>query len=119
MFYGIWSSAQAAKRVAAKVEEVRVATEKSSAIRDEGSAKLEQQLVGIAKVGQDTHTLVNSNMGAQLKISSVALRRLADLTKDAVDIKVANAAEALLEEHVAKQAQVDASGTDKLAEEGA
>lgn len=58
----------------------------------------------------DIHTLVNSNMGAQLKIGAIALRRIAIITKDAADIEAAKVAEDLLAEHVRKQAIVDSGG---------
>jgi hypothetical protein len=57
----------------------------------------------------DIHTLVNANMGAQLKISSVALRRVADLTEHPEDEAAAVVAERLLAEHENKQAVVDSS----------
>jgi hypothetical protein len=60
------------------------------------------------KVGEAIHTLVNSNMGAQLKIAAVALRRLADNTTHPDDVAAAVLAEKLLHEHEIKQASVDA-----------
>jgi hypothetical protein len=57
------------------------------------------------------HTLVNSNFESQLRISSMALRRVADLTKGKpggeIDEKIAVEAEKLLRDHVTKQAIVD------------
>ena len=58
------------------------------------------------------HTLVNSSMGLQLKMTAAALRRLALLTKDPEDEKAAQMAIELSKEHEAKQAEVDA-GNDK------
>lgn len=84
------------KEIAAKVEAVRVEAK-------EGSNKLE----AIAKVSEATHTLVNSNMGAQLKLTAVATRRLAALTNDQADLDAADLADKLLAEHEAKQAVVD------------
>jgi hypothetical protein len=46
-------------------------------------------------------------MGMQLKISSVALLRVADLTGDSADIEAAGLAERLYSEHQARQAVVD------------
>jgi hypothetical protein len=40
-----------------------------------------------------THKLVNSAMDAQLRITMFALRRIADLTKDPVDVALAEDAE--------------------------
>lgn len=73
----------------------------------------EAKLEGLAKVARATHTLVNSSMSAQLKISAIALRRVAELTKSPIDKRAADLAEHLLAEHEAKQVLVDAQpGTD-------
>lgn len=61
----------------------------------------------LAKVGNAIHTLVNSNMQAQLKISWIALKRLADETRNPTDIQAAEMAEKLYLEHEAKQTIVD------------
>ena len=61
----------------------------------------------IKKTGVDTHTLVNSNMGVQLRLNAAVTGRLAEITKDPEDIKAANLARLMYEEHVAKQAIVD------------
>jgi hypothetical protein len=53
------------------------------------------------------HTLVNSNMGTQLKISAGLARQLADLTKTESALKIAEEYERLVADHDAKQAQVD------------
>lgn len=95
---------QAQGQVAAvKTEEVKQALATST-------ESANQQLTSI-------HTLVNANMGAQLKISAIALRRIADLTRNPGDISAAIVAEKLLYEHEAKQAMVDKqnanSGIDK------
>lgn len=59
------------------------------------------------QVGSATHTLVNSNMGAQLKITAVALRRLYNLTLEENDLVAAQMAEKLLGDYQARQAVVD------------
>lgn len=56
----------------------------------------------------DVHTLVNSNMGIQLKLNAVNSRWRADMSQKTEDIKAAFEAEKLLREHDAKQATVDA-----------
>jgi hypothetical protein len=84
---------EAANKAAVKVEEVKTALKASDAHTDE---KLD-----------DIHTLVNSNFGVQLKISAIALRRLAGLTKDADDIAAAATADKALVEHERKQRIVD------------
>ncbi len=78
----------------------------------------DQKLDGLAKVALATHTLVNSAMSEQLRLTAVALRRIADLTEGrpshAQDLKDAEAAEGLLKSHQAKQGLVDAQpGTDR------
>ena len=64
-----------------------------------------------AEIGEKIHTLVNSNMGAQLNISRVALRKVAELTTDpvakAMAIAMADEAERAYMEHQIKQAIVD------------
>jgi len=91
-----------AEKAATKVEEVK---QELSASTTATNGKLDE----IQKVGEENHVLLNSNMGAQLKISSVALHRIADLTKHPDDIAAAELAESLLSEHVRKQAIVDRS----------
>lgn len=78
-----------AKQVAIKVEEVAVAAQAQDSKLDE------------------IHTLVNSNMGAQLQVSMIALRRVANLTNDSADVAIADNAEDLYHQHEAKQALVD------------
>ena len=82
-----------AKDVAVQVEQVKIAL----AGRGE---RTDKKLT-------DIHTLVNSNMSVQLRISAVALRRLADLTRDAGDEAAAALAESGYHEHEAKQRIVD------------
>lgn len=59
------------------------------------------------KTANKIHTLVNSNMGVQLEISAVSLRRNATATKDPEDIRVAELAEAALKNHQVQQRIVD------------
>ena len=65
------------------------------------------KLAQIQKVGVDTHTLVNKNYGIQLKLTEIALRRVADYTKDPKDMEAAEEAGRLYAEHMARQAIVD------------
>lgn len=65
----------------------------------------------IGKVADKTHTLVNSSFSAQLKISAIALRRIADITKHPDDDNAASVAERLHREHEQKQSVVDQGGT--------
>jgi hypothetical protein len=68
-----------------------------------------KKLEEMALVGEKTHTLVNSNMGAQLKLTATVSRRLALITKDDSDQEAASIAETLLHEHERKQEVVDAN----------
>jgi hypothetical protein len=70
-------------------------------------ARTNNKLNAIAKVGEKTHMLVNSSMGAQLTIAAVALKRLA-ASGDPDDIAASELADKLLREHEARQASVDA-----------
>ncbi len=61
-----------------------------------------------AKVRNDIHTLVNSNMGTQLRSNAILSRRIAMLpgaTEE--DLNLAFDAEQLWQEHQAKQQTVD------------
>lgn len=100
-------AARVAAAAAAKVEITKATLAAST-------SKVDAKLDGIAavaldtqKTGEQVHTLVNSNMGVQLRISMIALKRLADLTKDPDDIAAAEQATKLYREHEAKQAKVD------------
>ena len=92
--------AQKQEQAAAAVVEVKRALEASD-------QNVTTTLASIAEVADQTHALVNSNMGAQLKVSAVALRRVAHLTSDLEDVAAAELAERALEEHVAKQSRAD------------
>jgi hypothetical protein len=77
---------------------------------------MESKVIDVQKVGEATHTLVNSNMGAQLLLSKTALQRIADLTHDQADIQAAETAVRMYAEHQAKQAVVDAGATTPISE---
>lgn len=65
------------------------------------------KLNAIGKTGEKTHTLVNSNMGVQLRLNAVVTRRLADLTRSPEDEAMAEQSAKLLLEHEGKQEIVD------------
>jgi hypothetical protein len=71
------------------------------------TADTKSQLNDIAEVGVATHTLVNSNMGVQLKLNAALARRMASITGNQDDLRAAELAEALYQEHINKQAVVD------------
>lgn len=75
----------------------------------EKTGTIDEKLATIALVGHATHVLVNGNMRAQLKKTAAALRRVAELTKHAGDLKAAKLAEKLLLDHEQKQTVVDQS----------
>lgn len=79
-----------------------------AALHERDARKLDR----IAETGEKTHTLVNSNMGAQLRLVATTSRRLSQLTNEPVDIEAAELAEKLLKDHDAKQAVVDRSQAD-------
>jgi ABC-type transport system involved in cytochrome bd biosynthesis fused ATPase/permease subunit len=101
-------AAEKAATAAVKVEEVKQRLETTTATNA-------GMLAQIAKVGEATHTLVNSNMGTQLKISAVALRRVAELTKHPDDLAAADLADKGLHEHEGKQAIVDSGARTPVA----
>lgn len=74
-------------------------------------ARLNAKLVMIAAVANDTHTLVNSAMGTQLKLHAITARAKADLRPDdEADKKVAELAESMLRDYLARQKVLDRSG---------
>ena len=98
----------------ANSEETKVATVEAAAkvedvkrdLQTQG-ASVDKQMAEIARVGVDTHTLVNNNMGAQLKLGADLSEFKATTTGKAEDIAAAKLARALYDEHVKKQAIVD------------
>ena len=120
---------KSARDAIVKAEEVRTTLQKATEVNAEkledvkaslaeSNASGAKKLDDLATVAKATHTLVNSSMSAQLKISAVALRRIADLTvglpSHEQDTQAADLAEKLYGEHVSKQAMVDAQpGTDE------
>ena len=91
----------AAEKVAAEVAEVK-------ATLVEKDKQTDAKLDSMADVGEKTHTLVNSNMALQLSLNKAVTRRLANMTKDPADEDAAQLAARLYDEHLKKQAIVDA-----------
>lgn len=85
-----------------KVEQVKKTLETSTHQHVE---KLEE----VAQVTKATHTLVNSNMGIQLKMNAELARWKADHTSNPKYEQEALLAEKALEEHLEKQKIVDAN----------
>lgn len=89
-----------AKDAAVKVEKVKENLELTNAATD-------AKLTDIVETGDKVHILVNNNMAIQLKVSALALRRVAELTKDPMDIDAAEVAEKAYRDHQVRQGVVD------------
>jgi len=96
-----------AKKVARTAEVAAVKVDEVAQTLQAATANTDAKLDEMQKTSVATHILVNSNMGAQLKISAVALRELADALPNAKRMEAAELAEKMLAEHIAKQAVVD------------
>jgi len=94
-----------------KVEEVKVDLAKNNEAQAE-------KLIKIEETGEKVHTLVNSNMGVQLKLSAELSRWKADQTNDPQFEADAKLAESRLREHEAKQALVDKKEDRAAVEQG-
>ena len=70
--------------------------------------------------GEKTHTLVNSNMGVQLRLNAGNARRVATYSKlagsptSSIDAEAATLAEKLLYEHDNRQSKVDRADLETL-----
>ena len=91
------------KEAIAVKDALKVSDEVAKAARD----KLQTSMDETKATGDKIHILVNSSMSAQLKISMIALRRIAAMTGNADDIQAAEIAEQLFHEHELKQSMVD------------
>lgn len=100
-------AAEERREAAIKVEEVKQALQVSDAKTEGTLEEIKATTQENQATGEATHTLVNANYGAQLKISALALRRIAAITKDPDDVAAAELAEKLLKEHNEKQKTVD------------
>ncbi len=111
--------ARRAQGAAKKVEEVKQTLVETTAVNYRKLGNLQRSVAAaaassdmkmdeLATVANGTHKLVNSAMIVQLKISAMALRRVASLTDDPRDLEAADLAEQLLNEQIEKQKLVDA-----------
>lgn len=103
----IWLQIATRMEVAATAQAAAIKTEEVKEALEVVDAQTKGSLADLKQTGESTHTLVNANMGAQLKISALALRRVAELTKHTDDQAAAELAEKLLKEHDDKQKRVD------------
>jgi hypothetical protein len=71
------------------------------------SLNINRKVDDAKKVNDATHTLVNSNMGIQLKIAMGLAARIAELTKKPQDIADAAETKRIYDEHMKKQSVVD------------
>jgi hypothetical protein len=104
----------AAKAAEAKADTAAVKVEEVKTTLAADKASSDAKLGGLAEVTGKIHVLTNSNMAAQLKISSVALKRVAELTKHPDDVAAFQLADKLLREHEGKQAVVDSNERKEL-----
>lgn len=92
-----------ATAAAKEVKEVKQTLSEATTATD---TKLEE----LAVTADATHTLVNSNMGVQLRLNAELSRWKALQTGKPADAEAADLAEKLLREHELKQADVDRQG---------
>jgi hypothetical protein len=90
---------------------------KAAALQEKNSQRIEataHQIAVVADVTQDVHTLVNSNMGVQLKLNADLSRWKANQMKGGPGAQEAERAaieaEIIYQNHVAKQHLVDTKG---------
>lgn len=62
----------------------------------------DRKLKEIQRTGELTHAAVNGSMTTQLRVAAIALKRVADLTKDAEDVAAADLALKALQDHEAQ-----------------
>ncbi len=96
--------------VAEKQEAAAVAANEVKAALAESTTGANSQLDALVKVGEATHMLVNSAMEEQKRLYAVKCRAAADDNPSSVNLAEADAAEAVYEEHKAKQAKMDQEG---------
>lgn len=100
-----------AEQVADEVKEVKgtlaINVEHQDKKLDEVAVTLDATSKNTDKKLDTIHTLVNGAMSSQMKISAVALRRVADLSKHPDDIAAAELAETTYREHQSKQKDVE------------
>jgi hypothetical protein len=70
---------------------------------------VKEDVANVQKQADAVHSLVNSAMTAQLRLTATALRRIAILTKDPSDAALAEEAETILAASIARQSQAEAN----------
>lgn len=71
------------------------------------AAIVSEKVDKLAVVADATHALTNSAMLGQLRLTYVAFQRIADLTKEEADMRAADEAKRLYDEHKSQQDKVD------------
>jgi len=99
----------AAKMSANRALAAQLATVEVKSALEIHNNRMDNKMDTLQATSDATHTLVNNAMAVQLRITAIALRRLAELTNSPTDIQAATEADKFLEIHMAKQAQVDAA----------
>jgi hypothetical protein len=64
------------------------------------TAVIHQNLKENSRVGEEIHTILSKDMGVQFRLSAVALRRIAELTRFTADIQAAEEAEGLYKDYL-------------------
>ena len=109
----VWREVMASKRNASATADRKIVAEHVVEVKNaaqDNAVLTSNRLDAIAKTGDATHTLVNSNMGKVLEGLAVALRRVSDLSPTDVDAEIAaKNAEAAFRDHQQKQNNVDQS----------
>ncbi len=105
-----------AEQTARAAEQAVVATEKVATVLAVNTADTTVALNEIRHTGNATHLLVNSAMSRQLKISAIALRRVAELTGHPDDVEAARLAEISYHDHELKQKPLDGKVKDRSKE---
>jgi hypothetical protein len=93
-----------------QLEVAASAADKAEKVRTdllESNVNVAGQLAQLQNTADDTHILVNNAMAVQLKLTAEKARRVAQLTKNPIDIAEADAADAALKEHLARQDRVN------------
>ncbi len=105
------NAVNAARKAEDNADRARHATQQVQQTLAASTASTERRLSAISDVTDKTHILVNSNYGASLMATLLALRQVARLTHDPVEKRAAEAAvleaERLYADHQAKQGVVD------------
>lgn len=102
---------QEAKRAAVQVTEVKTELRRTTHNTEVKLDEISDISREVKKTGDATHTLVNGSFTVQLKISLIALERLAEITGNPKDIEAAKIAHDQYDQHLSKQNVIDQGGT--------